>query len=230
MRKQLKTEHTRKLPHFHRVGATFFITGHLYGSIPFDTLKKLQTKRDLQIEEIRKQNPPDKEKQIYLIRRAYFYDYDALLDACQNSPTHLANPQVATILENEFRKYDGIYYNLVSFTLMPNHFHVVLDFTFQVHQMTPFNLEGYVNVSKVMGLIKGGSSFHANKITGNTGNPFWSIGYYDRYVRNQYHYLAAVNYTINNVVKAKICNHWMEHPFTWLHPDYQKFDLLFPNQ
>lgn len=230
MRKHLKTEHTRKLPHFHRVGATFFITVHLYGSVPFDLLKKLQDKRDQQVEKIKKENPPDKDQQIYLIRRAYFYEYDDLLDACQNSPTHLVNPKVATIVENEFRKYDGRYYNLVSLTLMPNHFHVVLDFALQVHKMNPFILGNYTNVSKVMGLIKGSSSFKANQIIGNTGNPFWGAGYYDRYIRNHFHYLAAVNYTINNVVKAKICNHWMEHPFTLLHPDYRKFDLIFPNQ
>ncbi len=44
--KKLRTEHTRRLPHFHRVGATFFITTNLYGAIPKETLKQLQIKRD----------------------------------------------------------------------------------------------------------------------------------------------------------------------------------------
>lgn len=230
MRKPLKTEHTRKLPHFHRVGATFFITTHLYGSIPFDVLKKLQLKRDKLIEEEREKDSADKDKQIYMIRRAYFQEYDQLLDACLNSPTHLANPKVAEVVEAELRKYDQQYYNLVSFTLMPNHLHVILDFSIQVKNIVPFDLELYTNVSDVMNKIKGSSSFKANKIIGNTGNPFWAISYYDRYIRNTNHYLGAVNYTINNVVKAKIANHWMDHPFTWLNPEYQKLELIFPNK
>lgn len=229
MKKQLKTEHTRKLPHFHRVGATFFITTHLHGSIPFDFLKKLQVKRDKLIQEVKQKNPVDKDKQIYMIRRDYFYEYDQLLDACQNSPTHLANPEVAAVVEAAFRKYDQQYYNLVTFTLMPNHLHVVLDFSIQVRNIVPFDLDLYTNVSDVMNKIKGSSSFKANKIIGNTGNPFWAISYYDRYIRNYHHYLGAVNYTINNVVKAKIANHWIDHPHTWLNPEYQKLELIYPN-
>ena len=79
-----------------------------------------------------------------------------------------------------------------------------------------------------MNKIKGSSSFKANKVIGNTGNPFWAISYYDRYIRNHKHYLGAVNYTINNAVNAKITNHWRDHPFTWLNPDYQKLQLIYP--
>lgn len=230
MRKQIKTEHTGKLPHFHRVGATFFITTHLHNSIPFDTLKKLREKRDKSIEALKKKHPSNLEKEIYMLRRAYFYAYDDLLDRCVNSPTHLKHHKVASIVEKYIRKYDQKYYNLVTFTMMPNHLHLVLDFSFQLNKMIPFDIAEYVNVSKVMNLIKGASGFEANKIIGNSGNPFWGNSYYDRYIRNYYHYLAAVNYTLNNAVKAKICNHWMEHPFTWLNPEYQNLELVFPNR
>lgn len=228
MSKQFKTEHTRKLPHFHRVGATFFITTHLHGSIPKDVLKKLQLKRDQQIRIIKQQNPPDKNRQIYLLHRAFFHKFDNLLDACQNSPTYLKIPEIAIIIEKEIRKHDGIFYNLVSYTLMPNHLHLVLDFSIQLKNNIPFNIENYTNLSKVMKLIKGASSFKANKILGNKGKPFWSISYHDRYIRDYHHYLGAVNYTINNVVKAKIAPHWRDHAYTWLNSNYQKLILIFP--
>jgi len=230
MRNQIKTEHTGNLPHFHRIGATFFITTHLHGSLPFDVLKKLKEKRDKQIEATKQKGAVDEEKEIYMIHRAYFHEFDQLLDACLNSPTHLSNPKVAAVVEACIRKYDQVYYNLVSFTIMPNHIHLILDFSLQVKKIIPFEIAKYTNVSKVMNLIKGGSGFEANKILGNMGNPFWSNGYYDRYIRNQHHFLGAVNYTINNAVKAKICTHWMHHPFTWLNPEYQKLELIFPNK
>ncbi|MEM1122471.1 MAG: transposase [Bacteroidota bacterium] len=191
-------------------------------------MKKLQVERDEQINEVKRKNAKDKEREIYMIRRAYFYEYDQLLDSCKNSPTHLANRKVAEIVETALRKHDQQLYNLVAFTLMPNHLHVVLDFSIQVRKIVPFNLDLYTNVSAIMNQIKGSSGFYANKIIGNTGTPFWSVSYYDRYIRNMHHYLGAVNYTINNAVKAKIATHWMEHSFTWLNPDYQKFELIFP--
>ncbi len=230
MRKQIKTEHTGKLPHFHRIGATFFITTHLHGSLPFDVLKKLKKKRDKLIETTKQKGEADLEREIYMIHRAYFHEFDQLLDNCLNSPTYLINPSIAQVVEASIRKYDQVYYNLVSFTIMPNHIHLVLDFSFQIKNNIPFDITKYINVSKVMNLIKGASRFEANKILGNTGNSFWDNGYYDRYIRNQHHCLGAVNYTINNVVKAKICKHWMQHPFTWLNPEYQKLELIFPNQ
>ncbi len=229
MRKQLKTEHTRRLPHFHRVGATFFITTHLYGSIPKVVLKKLQRKRDEQIAIVNQLNPPDKNKQIYFLNQTFFYEFDKLLDAAQNGPTYLDIPEVASIVAEEIRKHNGVFYNLVSYTIMPNHLHLVLDFSIQLRNNIPFKIEHYTNLSKVMKLIKGTSSFRANKILGQSGK-FWSISYHDRYIRNYHHFLGAVNYTINNVVKAKIATHWMNHPYTWLNPDYQKLKLIFPNR
>ena len=80
MRKQIKTEHTGKLPHFHRIGATFFITTHLYGSIPFDVLKKLRDKRDKLIAEVKQKKSGDLKKEISMIHSTYFYEYDVLLD------------------------------------------------------------------------------------------------------------------------------------------------------
>jgi len=227
MRKQLKTEHTRRLPHFHRVGATFFITTHLHGSVPQAVLKRLQRKRDEQIAAIKQLNPSDKNKQIYLLHHIFFHEFDKLLDACQNGPTYLDIPEVADIVEEEVRKHDGVFYNLVSYTLMPNHLHLVLDFSIQLKNNISFDIENYTNLSQVMKLIKGASSFRANKIIGKKGK-FWSISYHDRYIRNYHHYMGAVNYTINNVVKAKIATHWMNHPHTWLNPNYQKLKLIFP--
>lgn len=228
MREQtLKTEHTGKLPHFHHLGATFFITTHLHDSIPFDVLKKLKAERNEKIKQVKAQHLIDLQKEIYLIRRAYFYRYDELLDACQNSPSFLNQPEIATIVETKIRKYDGQYYNLIAFTLMPNHIHLILDFSIQLPTTKIWNVDEYVNLSKVMNLIKGGSAYEANKLL-KRKEPFWQNGYYDRYIRNHYHYVGAVNYTINNVVKAGLYKYWIEHEFTWVCQNFQQRKLIYP--
>ncbi|MFK7935326.1 MAG: transposase [Saprospiraceae bacterium] len=221
-----KTEHTGKIPHFHHQGATFFITTHLHGSVPFDLLKKLRFERDEEIANLKKTSlqSHDLKNAIYMVRRKYFYQYDELLDACETSPTWLRLPEVATIVERKIHKYDGQYYNLIAFTIMPNHIHLVLDFSVQ----TPVkDMDTYINVSKVMNFIKGGSAYEVNKLL-QLDKPFWQNSYHDRYIRNFHHYLGAVNYTINNIVKAKLYKHWIDHEFTWVCENFQKKQLIYP--
>jgi putative transposase len=228
LRKTITTEHQRKLPHFHHVGATYFITSHLEGSVPFDVLKKLRDARDKTIAEIIRQISSDIAKQLYLVKRQYFLEYDDLLDRCLNSPNYLKDPAVAKILVDALHKYDGKHYNLVAYTIMPNHFHVILDYSIQVPDKQLFNIDKYIGLPKSMDLIKGRSSRFSNLLLDRTGNPFWDDEYHDRYIRNFRHFVSAVDYVKNNPVKAKLCLHWMEHPFTWVREDYMQMKLIFP--
>jgi putative transposase len=117
MRKLIQTEHQRRLPHFHHPGATFFVTTHLEGSIPFDVLRKLKEKREEKIQAILRKNEAEKEKLIYLAHREHFLLYDELLDKCENSPTYLQDPVVGQIVKDALFDYDGKLYNLIAFTL-----------------------------------------------------------------------------------------------------------------
>jgi REP element-mobilizing transposase RayT len=228
MSKTIKTEFQRRLPHFQYPGATYFITSHLDGSIPYDVLKKLKDQREKTIEEINRQNPPDKLQKIYMAHRAFFLAYDDWLDRCENSPAYLKDPVVAKILVDALYEYNGKFYNLVAYTIMPNHFHVLLDFSVQIPVNQPFELGNYVDLSKSLNLVKGRSSRFSNLYLNRTGNPFWGIESFDRYIRDYRHFSAAVDYIKNNPVKAKLCLHWLQHPFTWVREDYLKMKLIFP--
>jgi len=228
MRKTTKTEHQRLLPHFQHPGATYFVTSHLYGSIPYDVLKKLKDNRLKIIEEIKIRNPPDKLKQIYLADRAYFLEYDDWLDRCENSPDYLRDPVVAKIFVDALHEYDGKHYRLLGYTILPNHFHILLDFSVQTPNLSVLDLDSYVNLSTSMGLVKGRSARFSNIHLQRTGHSFWAIEYFDRYIRNYRHFFSAVDYLKNNPVKAKLCLHWMAHPFTWVREDLKELTLLFP--
>lgn len=228
MRRTAKTEHQRRLPHFLHPGATYFVTSHLYGSFPTEILEKLKRKREEAIAEIHRRNPPDFEKELYMVHRAYFLEYDDWLDRCSQGPDFLKDPIVAKIVEDAFYEYNGKYYNLIAFTLMPNHFHALLDFSIQLPKNQPLDLDHYTDLSKALGLVKGRSARFANLHLQRTGQPFWNIESYNRYIRNRYHYLAAVDYIKNNPVKAKICLHWLQHLHTWVQEDYLKMELHYP--
>ncbi|MDX1910700.1 MAG: transposase [Saprospiraceae bacterium] len=209
-----KPEYTRFLPHYQPKGSIFFVTFRLQGSLPrtfFDRLSDwYQTEKEGILLEA---NAALREQALYLLQRDYFRKLDASLDQCLCGATHLANPIIAGKITEQLRRFDHQWYRLLAYTIMPNHVHVLLDFSIQSDKTA------YVSLSEVMNRIKGASARNAHLALGKTG-AFWQPEYHDRYIRNQRHLLAAVDYIKQNVVTANICAHWREHPFTWIHEDF----------
>jgi REP element-mobilizing transposase RayT len=215
MKNRFVPEYTRKRPHFLRAGARLFVTCRLFGSIPKSDLHKLDKKYQEQIQLLEKRNPPDKELQLYLLQRAWFLEYDEMLHKIKTGPFWLAKPEIAKTLVDQLWRYHEKWYRLEAYTILSNHFHALLDFSVQVTPEGHIDEKNYHNLDKVIGLIKGASGFYANKILGRTKQSFWQEGYYDRYIRDAQHASSTINYIKQNPVKAGICLHWQEHPFTW---------------
>jgi putative DNA methylase len=97
-------------------------------------------------------------------------------------------PEVASAVELVLRKDDGLKFRLQSWTLMPNHVHLVVD----VWQ-TP--------LSELLNLWKGRSGHEANAVLHRCGR-FWQMEYFDTRIRDSDHLLRAIRYTENNPTKA----------------------------
>ena len=80
-------------------------------------------------------------------------------------------------------------YELIAFTIMPNHIHILFKEINQLHQ--------------TIKLLKGGSSYIINKTLNKKGN-FWSKDYYDKLIRDQKHFEIVYNYIKNNAIKANL--------------------------
>jgi REP element-mobilizing transposase RayT len=211
-----KPEYTRRLPHYHPVGGIFFITFRLYGSLPIDFLHALlqwaQSER-LRISAL--PNEVDRENAQAIFQRDYFRKYDHALDQCLFGPTFLKDPAAAYRLVEQLTRFDGHWYDLLAYTIMPNHAHVLLDFSAQTKDTPDPPL--YKNLDHVMNFIKGASARYINLAMGRSSQPCWQPEYHDRYIRDRRHLLGAVDYIKQNPVSGRICKHWREHPFTWIH-------------
>jgi REP element-mobilizing transposase RayT len=216
MRDQFTPEFTRYLPHFHRPGATFFVTFRLHDSLPQDFLDKLSRNFHTQRESLEKTHPPDLEWQLYLLQRAYFHEFDQCLDRCEYGPTWLKDPEAAIHVVNQLNRWDGVFYDLIGYTILPNHVHTLLDFSIQLQEDNSVDTSSYRNLDYIMDRVKGASARYINQVLGRVGTTFWQAGYHDRYIRDNRHLIAALNYLKQNPVKARLCTHWMEHPFTWV--------------
>ena len=104
----------------------------------------------------------------------------------------LADSRIAEVVRDCLLYYHSVKYNLVSWVIMPNHVHCLL-----------VPLEN-IELEKVTHSLKSYSAQTANKILGRKGQ-FWQHESFDRYIRNEKHYLGVIRYIENNPVKAGLC-------------------------
>ncbi len=207
----------RYLPHWQKPGATYFITFRLHGSLPAAALAQLRNRLDADLLNIKQQNLP-KEQYIFAqtLRKRYFADFEKLLDQVKYGPDHLKHSAVAEIVANKIKEFDNTDYVILAYCIMPNHVHLLIDTSIQIKEEDQWE-ESFKPLHKIMQRIKGGSALLCNKILNRSGT-FWQKESYDHLIRSQKELVNVVNYILYNPVKAGLCQHWEEWPFTYVTP------------
>jgi REP element-mobilizing transposase RayT len=134
----------------------------------------------------------DEEAKIELFRRVEAY-LDKGIGKC-----YLRKREIAELVQDSLLYFDGDRYKLISWTVMPNHLHLLLK-----------PLAGN-ELSQIMHSLKSYTANESNKIFGRKGK-FWQEDYYDRYIRNYEHFVHTAKYIDMNPVKAGLCknrNDW----------------------
>ncbi len=221
--KKVKTRYRRNLPHILPVGATFFITFRLKNSLPKVVLQRIKEKYDTLISDVYLDDEGFKPERIADLRYNYFLEFDDLLHKVKSGPHWLQNHQVADLLGEKIKKYDGVYYNLIAYCIMSNHVHMIIDTSIQLPKGYSDGDEidfDYVQVYQILKKIKGASAVEANRILNRTGK-FWAKESYDSFIRNKRDLKNKVLYTINNPFFARLVEEWHEWPFTYLNPEWR---------
>ena len=167
------------LPHLDEPFHIQTITFRLADSLPVEVLRKLE-------QDFPKGHESSKRKRIEEYLNSGY-------GAC-----HLANPQIAKVVEETLFKFDGERYRLIAWVIMPNHLHAIIEI-----------IEGY-SLEKILHSWKSYTANVANKILGRVGI-FWYREYYDRYVRDSDHLENAIKYVHWNPVKAGL----VDKPEEW---------------
>jgi len=188
--------HRRNLPHLYYNEGEYFITFRLKNSLPVNEIKKLRDEL-----EKKASNLSAKEKRL-------FRKYDELLDSGKFGIPLLKKNEIADIIKNIIHKFDGLYYNLICYCIMPNHVHLVFSI---------FNNEK--SLSDIMKLIKGNSSIMINKFLNRQGN-LWQPESFDRLIRDDKELYQFIKYVLLNPVKAKLVDGWQNWSHTYCHPDF----------
>ncbi len=104
----------------------------------------------------------------------------------------LRDARIAELVEDALLYFDGVRYRLHAWVIMPNHVHAL------------FTPEPDFTLSDILHSWKSFTAKAANRILGISGD-FWQEEYFDRFIRNEEHYWAAVRYIELNPVRAGLC-------------------------
>jgi len=209
----MTTFYRRNLPHIHPAGAVFFVTFRLAGSLPVEIIEQLRA--DLEEEELRLKNSLDEKAfavERYKTQKKFFWRYDGWLDKMAHGPTYLREPRIAQIVMDEIRRLDGARYNLLACCIMPNHVHLVADFSRfddgrHERRLSP--------LSEALRLLKGRSARYSNLELKREGK-FWQDESYDHFVRDNEELTRVLNYVVENPVKAGLVKAWDDWKYTYV--------------
>ncbi|WP_428659024.1 REP-associated tyrosine transposase [Runella sp.] len=208
-----KPEYYRYLPHFQPSGVTFFITGRLYGSLPPEALERLKEEKEAAYRRILSESKDEvqRKEEISKLHKRHFAQWDNYLDTNLKEPQWLKNPQVVSILKESFHYWNRKSYDLVAFTIMPNHFHLIIDTTDESLFTKP--------LYRIMQSIKSYTAKEANKVLNRTGT-FWQEESYDHVVRNGQELNNIIGYILENPVKAGLAQNWQAYPHSFINENY----------
>ncbi len=112
----------------------------------------------------------------------------------------LRHQPIATIVRDSWQHFDGVRYDLQAWVIMPNHVHVLIT----------------TRQTSLSDIVQGWKSYTARKINISLGRngKIWQADYWDRYIRDDNHYAAAIEYIRNNPTKAGLASTPEDWPWT----------------
>ena len=183
----VKVRQGASLPHWEQTETTYAVTFRLADSLPQSVLSEIEEdRRALALRALEGKPLSDHETAEW--QKLFSDKIQAMLDAGHGA-CPLAKPEVAGIVLDALRHFDGDRYELHACCIMPNHVHVV------------FTLGGGHELSEILHSWKSFTANEANKVLGRTG-PFWQAESYDHLVRDGEDYCAQLEYLRSNPFKA----------------------------
>ena len=164
------------LPHFDGSLVAQHVTFHLADSLSSAALECIEG-------ELRR--IPDKGRDVERRKKI-----EAWIDAGHGSCI-LREPAIASMVQDTLRFFDGQRYHLRAWVIMPNHVHALFQ-----------PIDGWTVAKAVASWKKFTARRIADQEIGVPRRQIWHREYWDRYMRDEEHFLRAVDYIHRNPVKA----------------------------
>ncbi|MFM7220923.1 MAG: transposase, partial [Nodosilinea sp.] len=189
----------KRLPHFDVPGLIQHITFHLADSLPRAAIEGMQ--RELAA-------MPEAERDVARRQRI-----QALLDSGLGSCV-LRDAACAQIVQDSLLFGDGDRYHLLAWVVMPNHVHVLIEqipgwpmakvvqswkrhTSRQIHRLT-LGWSSCTRPNTECNSVIPTDADYKSALPGAAIPPLWQRDYWDRFIRNDHHFLIAKNYIEEN--------------------------------
>ena len=120
----------------------------------------------------------------------------------------LKDDKIAKIVHDAIFFYHGKKYNVISWCIMPNHVHVLIE------------VMKNISLSSILHSWRSFSSNEINKVLNRSGR-LWMPEYFDRFIRDNDHFNNVVDYIHNNPVKAGLVKEATD--YKWSSAGYANF-------
>jgi putative DNA methylase len=207
-----KTE--RRLPHWCVRGRAHFVTFRLADTVPRGVIDEWSALRDAECERLLRGGMPIRQIDELLHKRAFAW-YDRYLDAAEQPRRWLSDPSIASLVRDALWYFHGDRYALLSYSIMPNHVHALLQLSRSEWERAGDSVLGeaptqgesadcWSPLARVMHSWKSFTANRGNALLGRTG-AFWHQESYDHWIRDEEELRRVVNYIAANPVKAGLC-------------------------
>lgn len=149
----------------------------------------------------------------------YFERFDSLLDSNWSGPDWLKNNFIAEMVIDSIHYRDGKVYDLLAYTIMLNHVHLVFSverFSELFRQTMRDGVSHYI-ITNIVGSLKKHTALESNKILKRTG-AFWQNESYHHVIRDGAELDRTIWYVLLNPVKAGFVNNWKDWKWSYYKP------------
>ena len=199
---QVTKESSTNLPHWRVPGATYAVTFRLIDSIPAPTWENYRQQKEILAtlldQTLSKRGSRNSLAAVMAIRAEMAaFEVDVIEPVLNESHGEcwLKRPEIAGLVRDAIKHFDGERYTLHAWSVMPNHVHAV----FQPH-------EGQ-KLEKILHSWKSFTGKKANELLGRIGG-FWQEEYYDHTVRDGEDFRNQVRYVLENPSKGHASREW----------------------
>jgi type I restriction enzyme R subunit/putative DNA methylase len=179
------------LPHWEREGGVYFITFRLGDSLPQHVLEQIREHRRM-LEEAKKCGRDLLAVESVLQQKLSQRKIEEYLDA-GSGECLFKRPELAKIVADALRFWDGERCRMSAWCVMPNHVHVLTE------------LIADTQLGELISGWKSCTTREVNRLLNRKGN-MWQREYYDHLIRDEDELARAVDYIRNNPIRAGLKN------------------------
>jgi len=211
MREQFRR---RRLPHFDKPNAIYFVTSCLHGSIPAKGLKDIEDYRKA-LKKSSSANVDDSKQSQTTQWKLLFARSDQWLDRAQGV-NHLSNKRLAEIVEDALLHFAGQRYAIWAWVVMSNHIHWIFEPDVDWVASLGKAADQRTPRERITHSVNRFSAKQCNQILGTSGK-FWQEESYDHCVTESDELQRIINYIEMNPVKARRCSSPEKFKFSSAH-------------